>query len=753
MLPYQNPALTIEARVRDLLSRMTVEEKIGQLVKLDGFRSYERNESGYCLTPEFKELTARYPIGSMYGLLRADWWTEKDWNSGVPPDRMPEVVNQFQHYILSHSRLGIPIYLAEEAPHGLMVLGSTVFPTGLGLGAACDAGLLNRIGRVIGAEAHATGIQAVYGPILDIARDPRWSRVEESFSEDAFLVSVCGREMVRGIVAEGVISTLKHYVAHGSSEGGHNMASCHLGMVELRNCQLRPFREAIHAGAQSVMSAYSDVDGLPSTGSRRLLTDILRNELGFDGFVVSDRGAIPLLHRNRLVADDAEASAMAIKSGCDVDEACEQHFNGLLKAFHRGLIDQADLDRAAGRILRLKFEKGLFENPYRIDKPIDIFRNSKHLKIALEASRKAICLLKNEQHFLPLKSLGALAVIGPNADSPMNQLGDYSAPQRPGDVVTVLDGIRRVAEPEGIVIGYARGCGIRSLDRSGFAAAVELAKKSDAVVLVLGGCSTKYGSEMVRTATGAAMPAILSPEQSEKESGEGTDRSELRISGVQLELLQVLSETGKPIVVVLVQGRPLLLNKLAEKAVAVLLAWYPGMLGGQAIAEVLFGKYNPAGRLPISIPLGEGQLPVFYNPLSCRGNYVDGSAMPYLPFGFGLSFTTFAYRNLRVNGRTASVAVRNTGAMDGEEVVQFYLTSLKSSVMRPIRELCAFERIFLKAGEERMVDAMLTDDVLGYYDENGAFTVESGPLRLTVGGSSEVDEGIEFRLDSDQLTN
>ena len=734
---FRDRSLSAEIRTKDLLGRMTIREKIGQIVKLDGFQSYERNSRGeYSLTREYCETVERWPIGSLYGLLRADWWTRRDWETGVPPERMTDVVNLFQKHCLDHSRLGIPLYLAEEAPHGLMALGSSVFPTGLGMGGSWDAALIRRIGEVIGEEARAAGVHAVYGPILDIAREPRWSRVEEDFSEDAFLTAQFGAEMVRGLQSRGIVATLKHFVAHGSPEGGHNQASAHLGMIELYNCQLRPFREAVRAGAGSIMSAYNDLDGLPCSGSRRLLTDLLRGELGYRGFVVADRSAIPLLERSRLAADPAEAAARAVKAGCDVDEGCLAYVtDGVLKALDRGILAEEDLDAAAGHLLRVKFECGLFEHPYAQGRPVEIFRSEAHCAVALEASRKALTLLKNDGT-LPLRNLKTLAVIGPNSDHAMNQLGDYSAPQRPGDVISILSGIRKAAEKRGISILSSRGCGIRSLDRSAFSEALEAARNADAVVLVLGGCSTKYGSCMTRTETGAASPEILPPERSEKESGEGTDRASLDLLGVQMELFQRLKELGKPIVCVMVQGRPLNLSGLRNEAAALLLAWYPGMFGGQAVAEVLFGEYNPAGRLPISIPRCCGQLPVYYNPLGLRHDYVDCSAQPEFPFGYGLSYTTFRYSDLTVSGRRAAVTVENTGSRGGEEVVQFYLTDLASSIKRPIRELCAFERIDLAPGERRRVEVELSDEVLGYYNEDLRFVVEPGRFRIGAGGNS-----------------
>jgi len=386
---------------------------------------------------------------------------------------------------------------------------------------------------------------------------------------------------------------------------------------------------------------------------------------------------------------------------------------------------------------------------FRRSRPAEICGCREHLATAREASRKAITLLKNDSGVLPLKGIQSLAVIGPNADNVMNQLGDYTAPQKRDAVVTVLDGVKQSAEKRGIRVSYAPGCRVRKMDRSGFPEAVELAEKSDAVVLVLGGSSTKYGSDTIRTETGAAaISEILGDDESDKESGEGTDRATLTQSGVQTELFETLCKTGKPVIVVLIQGRPLLVNDLMDRASALLLAWYPGMFGGQAVAEVLFGEYNPAGRLPISIPWCEGQLPVFYNVMpNPRLNYVDAPGEARLKFGYGLSYTTFAYSDLRITGRTAAVTVTNTGKRDGEEVVQFYLTDRVASVLRPYRELCGFSRVPIAAGKSRTVECELTDEVLGYYNQKLDFVVEPGTFTIAVGGGPDSLLETEFRLE------
>ena len=733
MQPYRNPELSPEERTKDILSRMTVEEKIGQLVKLDGFRSYRIENGKFTVLDSWLEFMDRYPAGTMSVLLRADWWTGINWTNGITPDRAREAVTTFQKLTLEKSRLGIPLYIMEEASHGLMALGTTVFPTGIGLGSMWDADLMERIGKVVGRETASTGVQATHGPVLDVIGDVRWSRVEENYSEDPFLTSVYAERYVRGLRSEGTEPTLKHFCGHGSPEGGHNSAPVHAGPVEMFNFQLRPFRDAIAAGAHSVMSSYNCVDGEPVTGSRHYLTEVLREKFGFDGFVVSDRGAIQRLKYQRVCRDDAECSALALKAGCDVDNGhWESHAEGLKLALDRGLVSMEDLDQAAGHVLKQKFRLGLFENPFPGGDPVRIFRSPDHCETALEASRKSLVLLKNNG-ILPLRQIKKLAVIGPNADNPMNQIGDYSAPQREGDVITPLAGIRKMAGERNVTLSYSPGCRIRKMDRSLFPEALALAQDSDVILFFPGGSSTKYGSAMTRTATGAAVSQVLSPEESEKESGEGTDRAALNYSGVQLELFRELLKLGKPIVVVPIQGRPLLMNEFSERADALILAWYPGMSGGRAIAEALFGVYSPSGRLPVSLPRAEGQLPVNYNALEKRPDYVDLTSEPLYPFGFGLSYTEFSCKDLRLEGRTLSLDVTNTGKREGETVVQFYLTALDAPVQRPHRELIGFRRVRLAPGEACTVALALTEKMLGCCDRSGDLRFSGGSYDFHAG--------------------
>lgn len=737
MLPYQDARRTPEERTEDLLSRMTVEEKIGQLVKMDGFRSYSRQGDEFCFTERFAKFSEKWIPGTMSVLLRADWWTQINWDNGIPPEKMREAVQKFQKFVYENSRLHIPLYIMEEASHGLMALGSTVFPTGIGLGAMWDCSMMKKIGHVVGKECASAGVQATHGPVLDVIRDIRWSRCEENYAEDPELTALYVEAYLSGLQAEGIVPTLKHFCGHGSPEGGHNHGPAHAGPVELYNCQLRPFRRGIAAGARSLMSSYNAVDGEAVTGSYYYLTEVLRQQMGFDGFVVSDRGAIPRLTYQRICRTYTEASAIALKAGCDVDNGgWEKQAESLTDALKQGLITEHDLDIAAGRVLKLKFQLGLFENPCPGSDPVKILRSEEHRKIALEASRKCLTLLKNDG-ILPLRNVRKIAVIGPNADNVMNQLGDYTAPQLAGSISTVLSGISEIARRENVEILYAQGCSIRKNDRSGFEEALQIAEKADVILFVPGGSSTKYGSGTKRTATGAAVAEILSPEESEKESGEGTDRATLNFSGVQLDLFRELCRTETPVVTVPILGRPLIMTELLERSAAVLLAWYPGEAGGIAIAETLFGKYNPAGRLPVSLPRSEGQLPLYYNALEKRPDYVDLTSAPLLPFGYGLSYTSFSYSGLAWDGKTLSVEVSNTGNSDGEEVVQFYLTAMKAPVQRPHLELAGFCRVFIPAGEKRRVECVPSPDSVGYYDRHGIFHAPEGEILFHAGGNSQ----------------
>ena len=729
---YRDASLPTAERVKDLLLRMTVDEKLAQLGKLQAFRAYGRVDGHIVLKPDAVDGIATNCPGTAYGVLRADWWTGRNWNTGVAPEMAVEAINAFQRIAVERTRLGIPIFFVEEAPHGLMALGEPVYPTGLGLGSTFDALLMRRIGRQIGG-ARARGVHCVYAPILDIARDPRWSRCEECFGEDPELVSVLGCAEYEGLREAGMEPCLKHYVGGGNAEGGHNTASAHFGPSELYNVQLRPFRRCIDAGARHLMCTYHDVDGEPCTGSRFLLTDVLRGQLGFDGFVTADGGAIQLLKHRGIAATMPQAAALAVKAGCDGESgsaAAAQCGSVVRGAYEAGLLTMEDLDLAVGRLLALKFDMGLFEHPYATCASYD---SESGRALALEAARKSLVLLENRDA-LPLVKGLSVAVIGPNADDKiMNQLGDYTAPQRRGDVVTVLDGIRAHASR----VTYAKGCGIRSKKTDGFAEAERIASEADVTVLVLGGSSSPYAGVTQSDALGGATVVTgKEDDENDKDSGEGTDRSTLGYSGVQEELFRAVRAKAKKLVVVLIQGRPLVVDEIAAKADAVLLAWYPGSMGGQAVAEALYGVVNPSGRLPVAIPRSVGQIPVYSGGYAAnRPRYIDGSGDAAYPFGYGLSYTTFAYSDFAVSDAgEASVSVTNTGSRDGDEIVRLYFSVKGSGRQRPHRELLAFRRVSLKAGETRRIALPFDRRLFGGYGRDGVYEPQRGEVSIWVDG-------------------
>lgn len=731
--PYQNPALPVEERLDDLMKRLSPEEKIGQLCKPRVFSEFEKTADGAVLKEEYREFSRKNPPGCVYGILRSDPWTKRNFQNGAFGEVRERIVRLFDEDAASHA-VPVPLAKAEEAPHGLSALEATVFPCGLAVGASFDRELAEEIGRAIGREALACGINTVYAPVLDIASDPRWSRVEECYGEDPALVAELGESCFRGIQETGVLALLKHYIGGGASENGLNQQPAHVGTAELYNGPLRPFRRCIDAGAKALMSTYHDVDGEPCTGSRYLLTELLRAELGYKGFVTTDGGAVERLYHLRLANSLPEAAARALKAGCDM-ESGHPSLAGcgkmLRDALREGLIAETDLDLAARRVLRVKFEMGWFDKPASFDS--SVLRSSAHRELALRAAHESIVMVKNNG-VLPLKPC-RIALTGPNAANAMNQLGDYTAFQRPGAISTVLDALK--AEPD-CEVRFEPGCRIRSMDRSGFAAAVAAAEKSDCCIAVLGGSSWHDAEETVDPVTGAVIGASGdTAEHTEKESGEGTDRASLNLCGVQLELLRRLKKTGKPLIAVLIEGRPLQVDEVLELADAVLIAFYPGEAGGRAIVDILTGRVSPSGRLPVSVPYSTGQLPVNYNTAVDRRNrfYLDSPAFPALEFGFGLSYTTFEYSNLAVEGRRVRVTVANTGSRAGGEVAQFYLTAHGDVVQRPWCELCRFERLFLEPGETKELRFVLTDEMLYRYDRSGTLRKEIRHFSVRAGGN------------------
>ena len=742
---YKDPSFSIDVRLSDLLSRMTLEEKVGQLLCPLGWEMYEIHGSEVHPSGKFKQLIKERNVGMLWATYRADPWTKKTLANGLNPEMAAKAGNALQKYVMENTRLGIPMFLAEEAPHGHMAIGATVFPTGIGMAATWSPELVKEVGQVIAKEIRSQGGHISYGPVLDLTRDPRWSRVEETFGEDPVLSGILGASMVDGLGGGNLsqkyatIATLKHFLAYAVPEGGQNGNYASVGIRDLHQNFLPPFRKAIDAGALSVMTSYNSIDGIPCTSNHYLLTKLLRNEWKFRGFVVSDLYSIEGIHESHFVAPTKENAAIqSVMAGVDVDLGGDAYTN-LCHAVQSGQMDKAVIDTAVCRVLRMKFEMGLFEHPY-VDPKIaaKTVRRKEHIELARKIAQSSITLLKNENSILPLsKTINKVAVIGPNADNRYNMLGDYTAPQEDSNVKTVLDGIITKLSPSRVE--YVRGCAIRDTTVNEIEQAIEAARRSEVVIVVVGGSSARDFKTSYKE-TGAAVAEEGSV--SDMECGEGFDRASLSLLGRQQELLESLQKTGKPLIVVYIEGRPLEKNWASEYADALLTAYYPGQEGGNAIADVLFGDYNPSGRLPISVPRSVGQIPVYYNQKAPRNHdYVEVSSSPLYSFGYGMSYTTFEYSDLQVVQKSArcfevSFKVKNTGKYDGEEVSQLYMRDEYASVVQPMKQLKHFERFHLKKREEKKVTFVLTEEDFFLVNYTLKKVVESGNFHLMIGAAS-----------------
>ena len=743
LLPYQNPQLSVEERVNDLIQRMTLEEKVGQLRCTLAWNYYTIKGKEVVPSESFKQDIAEGHIGMLWGTYRADPWTQKSLENGLNPELAAKAGNALQKYVIENTRLGIPLFLAEEAPHGHMAIGTTVFPTGFGMAATWNPSLIERVGEVIGQEIRLQGGHISYGPVLDLAREPRWSRVEETMGEDPVLAGELGSAMVKGLGGGDLskpwstIATLKHFIGYGTTEGGQNGGITVAGSRELRESFLPPFKKAIDAGALSVMTSYNSLDGIPSTASKALLTDLLRNEWGFRGFVVSDLYSVDgIFGTHRVARNKQEAGVMALKAGVDADLGALA-FAPLVDAVIKGLVSEKEINHALANILRLKFEMGLFENPYvDVEKAQKQVRSDSNKNVALVTAREVITLLKNDGNTLPLSKQTKVLVCGPNADNVYNLLGDYTSPQEDGNVKTILSGIR--TKLPAAQVEYVKGCAVRDTSESNISEAVKAARRADVIIVAVGGSSARDFKTSYKE-TGAAVTD--SKTISDMDCGEGFDRATLTPLGHQMELLKALKATGKPLVVIYIEGRPMDKSWAAQNADALLTAYYPGQEGGTAIADVLFGDYNPAGRLPVSVPANIGQLPVYYNKKPpMPHDYVEMSARPLYPFGYGLSYTTFKYDNLQVKkqGPTAfevSLKVTNTGQYDGDEVVQLYLHDEFASTAQPLKQLKKFQRIFIPKGETRDITFTLEAEDLSIINADMKCVVEPGDFTIMIGSS------------------
>jgi beta-glucosidase len=754
---YRDRELAPDDRVEDLLGRMTLDEKLAQLGCVWSTQLVEDDR--------FSEAKARELLANGTGHI-----TRIGAATGLRPAESAAFMDRIQRWLLENTRLGIPAIVHEESTAGFCARDATQFPQAIGLAATWEPALVEAMGEVIREQMLAVGARHTLAPVLDVTRDPRWGRTEETYGECPYLASRLGVAYVRGVqgpdLANGVVATGKHFLGYGMSEGGLNHAAVRIGPRELREVYARPFEAAIReAGLASVMNAYNDVDGQPCGGSREILDDLLRGELGFEGVVVADYYTLLLLIAwHRVAADKGEAAQRALEAGLDVELPQRDCFGEPLKErIEAGLVAEELVDRSVRRLLRMKFDLGLFERPtVDADRAGDAYDRPDQIALARELARKSIVLLENRNRLLPLdRGIASLAVIGPCADDVRLLQGDYSYPAhqelifkqpsadrdeagglapRPDEVafapgpyyrpmVSILEGIRS-AVAASTELRTARGCEIRGNDASQLPAAVEAARASQVAIVCVGG---KSG---------------LLPEDT---SGEFRDASDLGLTGLQQRLVEEVVATGTPTVVVLVGGRVFALPWIAEHAGALLEAWCPGEQGGHAVADVLFGAANPAGRLPISMPHSVGQVPVYYNHRSGSGrsqflqDYVDGPARPLFAFGHGLSYTSFAYGPLSLSSDAPSPSdvvrialdVANTGDRDGEEVVQLYVRDEFASSSRPVKQLAGFVRLALRAGETRRVTFHLDPSLLGFYDPQMRFVVEPGGVEVQVGASSE----------------
>jgi beta-glucosidase-like glycosyl hydrolase len=735
---YLNPALPVERRVADLLSRMTLEEKVAQTQALWKQKSFIIDEKGD-FSPAKAERVLKNGIGE---ITRA--------SEGKGPRENAEFSNAIQKYLKEHTRLGIPAIIHEESLHGLMAPGATSFPQAIALASTWDPRLVEQVFTVAAEEIRSRGGEQALTPVLGVARDPRWGRTEETYGEDPYLVSRMGVACVRGFQGPGpviddhhIIATVKHFAVHSQPEGGRNIAPGNYSLRTIREVFFPSFHAALtEGGAMSVMPSYNEIDGVPSHANKWLLGEVLRKEWGFRGFVVSDYSGITDLETvHHVAANLQDAARLALEAGVDIELPDINAYGTLGEQVMAGRISEATLDQTVARILRAKFLLGLFENPYvDPEQAVRVNNSPAHRELARQAAREALILLKNENHLLPLDlhKLKSIAVIGPNAA--VCHLGGYS--DNPGRTVSVLEGIKEKVG-NAVQVNYAEGCKITLND-------TVADWDQDKVELPSAAADEKEIAEAVKVAQASdvALVVVGGNEQTSREAWADShlgDRDSLQLVGRQNDLVKAVVGTGKPVVVLLINGRPLAANYIAARVPAVLEGWYLGEETGNAVADVLFGDYDPAGRLPITVPRSVGQLPDFYNhkPSSER-LYLFAERGPLFPFGYGLSYTTFQYGDPQLSpatigtaGKTTvSVEVTNTGSREGDEVVQMYIRDEVSSVTRPVKELKGFERIHLKPGESQTVHFALTPKELSFLNLDMHRVVEPGVFDVMVGPNS-----------------
>jgi beta-glucosidase len=710
----------IDTSIDSLLALMTVEEKAGQLSQFTS----DWDVTGPTIRAGYKEDIKAGRVGSIFNAFTANYTRE------------------LQKIAIEQSRLHIPLWFGYDVIHGHR----TIFPIPLGSSSSWDLKAIEESARIAASEASAEGLHWAFGPMVDIARDPRWGRVAEGGGEDTYLGSEIAKAMVKGYQGEklgdvtSVMASVKHFAAYGAALAGRDYNTVDISERVLREVYLPPYKAAIDAGAATVMTSFNELDGVPATANKFLLTKILRNEWGFKGIVVSDYTSVMEMIPHGFVADTASATEMAINAGLDMDMQAGFFDATLPKLVKEGKVTEEVLNTAVRYVLRKKFELGLFKDPYRysdVEREKATVMKPAYLEAARDIARKSIVLLKNENNLLPLVASKKIAVIGPLANAKREMIGSWSAAGDWTKSVTLLEGIRAKVGSKAQIV-YAKGSNIDD-------------------------DSTKYFAEAVRAASASEM-VILAVGESAQMTGEAASRSSLDLPGVQQKLVEEIAKTGKPIVIVLMNGRPLTINWIDQHIPAVLETWFLGSQGGNAIADVLFGDYNPSGKLTITFPQNLGQVPIFYSEKNTgrprdpdnkyTSKYLDVTNEPLYPFGYGLSYTSFDYGNITLNKKEMTgdnelmviCRVTNTGKKAGEEVVQLYIRDIVGSVTRPVKELKAFQKIMLSAGESRDIVFTINKDALSFYRQDMTFGPETGKFQVFVGGNSRDLKKADFEL-------
>lgn len=715
-----NPDAKIDKKVDSLLSKMTLDEKIGQLT----LYTSDMDQTGAFLRPEYIEDIKSGNVGSIFNAYGAEY------------------TRKLQEMAVNETRLGIPLLFGYDVIHGHR----TIFPVPIGEASSWDLAAIKKSAQVAAAEASAEGLHWTFAPMADIARDPRWGRIVEGSGEDPYLGSVIAAERVRGFQGNSpydlntIAACVKHLAAYGAAQAGRDYHTVDMSERTLREVYLPPYKAAIDAGALTVMTAFNDLNGIPATANKFLFDQILRKEWGFKGFVVTDYTAIMELLYHGVAKDKYDASALAMNAGVDMSMQDGFYQQTLADLVRDKKISEKQIDIAAARVLKVKFQLGLFEDPFRysdVERQKAEIMKPENIEAAFDMAKKSIVLLKNENQVLPLSNkVKTIAVIGPLADSKRDLIGSWSAAGDWAKSITLLEGLKKKFPSVNFI--YEKGAEVDTNDKSGFAKAVSAAKKADLVILGIG--------------------------EAYWMSGEAASRSEIGLPGVQEDLAKAVHAVGKPVVAVLMNGRPLTINWLDEHVDAILETWFLGTKAGDAIAEVISGDYNPSGKLPVTFPKNVGQIPIFYSAKSTgrpfvadnkyTSKYLDVSNEPLYVFGYGLSYTKFEYGPIQLSAKeikpteklTVKITLSNSGKFDGEEVVQLYLKDKVASATRAVRELKDFQKVFLKAGESKEITFVLDNEDLSFYRANMSWGSESGEFVVFVGGNSRDTKSAEFIL-------